>query len=100
VICAVRHEAGCFEVAICDIKFGLLFFRRNKSDLPFRRKGHRCHKISDCIKDHLELSVVLLFHGGELAGQVFVGRQEFPQSNEGAHYGDVDLDGALAVENA
>jgi hypothetical protein len=48
----------------------------------------------------IELGVVFVFEGGQLAGQVGVRREEFAETHERPHDLDVDLGGALAVQDA
>jgi hypothetical protein len=53
----------------------------------------------DGIEDDTELLVVFLFEGVNPAGQVAIGVHEPAQLDEGAHNGDVDLDGAGRAED-
>ena len=54
----------------------------------------------DGIEDDAELLVVFIFEGVNSASQVAVGVHEPAQLDEGAHDGDVDLDGTGRAEDA
>jgi hypothetical protein len=54
----------------------------------------------DGIEDDAELLVVFIFEGVNSASQIAVGVHEPAQLDEGAHDGDVDLDGTGRAEDA
>jgi len=62
--------------------------------------GGRGHKLADGLEYDLELSVISLLQGGELAREVGVGGEHLPQAHEGAHDFHVDQDGPLAAQDA
>jgi hypothetical protein len=72
-----------------------------EAEVPFFHR--RFHQLADGFEDNLEFLVVLaelVFELFQLAGKVFVGGQQLAQADEGAHDGDVDLDGAAAAQDA
>ena len=54
----------------------------------------------DGVKDDVKLFVVFLFEAVNPASQVAIGIHEAAQLDEGAHDGDVDLDGAVGAKDA
>jgi hypothetical protein len=70
-----------------------------KSDLPFGRNWGFKH-LPKRGENGMEFGVIALFHFSDLAAQVFVGSQHGTKLEEGAHDGDIDLDGAITMENA
>ena len=74
-----------------------------KADAGFWRCWWWGHELPDGLEHDGKLLVVLAqlaFELVELASQVFVGGHELAQPHEGAHDGNVNLDGAVAVEDA
>ncbi len=80
-------------ITFCDTKSLLL---TNVTDLIFLRKRGRLKEFLDRRKEARDFAVVLL----DFSGEVFVARQDLADPDKRAHDGDVDLDGALAFENA
>src|SRR5438552_15173605 len=77
----------------------LFFLPRGKPDRTFR-SSRRGHELADGLEYDLELSVVSLLQGGELAREVGVGREHLPQAHESTHDFHVDQDGPLAAQHA
>ena len=70
-----------------------------KSDLAFGRNWGLKH-LAESGENGVEFGVVTLFHFSDLAAQVFVSGEHGAELEEGAHDGDVDLNGAVTMENA
>ena len=64
------------------------------------RHGRRFHELADGVKHHFELFVVTILQFVKALGQILVGRQQFPETDECAHDGNVDLDGARTPQYA
>jgi len=64
----------------------------------FRRRWR--HEFPDRVEDTLKLGVVFPFQSSELARQLFVGSEHSAQADKGPHDFDIDLDGALATQDA
>ena len=56
-------------------------------------------ELLDGVEDDLEVLVVFLFELFDFLGEKLVGLHQGAELDEGAHYGDVDLDGALGTED-
>ena len=56
-------------------------------------------ELFDGVEDDLEVLVVFLFELFDFLGEELVGLHQGPELDEGAHDGDVDLDGALGTED-
>ena len=70
-----------------------------KSDLfPWRNWG--LQHLTKSGENGVEFGVVALLHFHDLAPQIFVRGEHGADLEEGAHDGDVHLDGAIAVEDA
>lgn len=72
---------------------------RIKSNLRLRL-DRRFHELLDCLKDDSKFAVMLFFKRIKPSGQVLIGGDHFAQLDEGPHDGDVDLDGAFAMQDA
>ena len=70
-----------------------------KTDLAFGRKWGLKH-LAEGGKNGLESGVVTLFHLVNFATQIVVGGEHGADLEEGAHDRDIDVNGAIAVENA
>lgn len=70
-----------------------------KSDLAFGRNWGFKH-LAESGKNGMEFGIVALFHFSDLAAQVLVSGEHGANLEEGAHDGDVDLNGAIAAKNA
>lgn len=70
-----------------------------KSDLAFGRNWGLQH-LAESGENGVKFGGVTLFHLGDFSPQVFVSGEHGAELEEGAHDGDVDLDGAITVENA
>ena len=76
---------------------------RMKSD-PALFGGRRwgSHQLPDCFEYDAEMLVVLAefpFYLFEFRGQPLVGRKNLPETHEGPHNGDIDLDGPVAMQD-
>jgi len=62
--------------------------------------GRRGHQPAHGVEDDLELGIVLLFQGFQLAGQFGVRRHDLPKPHERPHDLDVHPDRRRAAEHA
>lgn len=76
-----------YIIGICGGKQGI----RNRCG-PGWACGRRSHQLADRLENELELAVVFLLQLGQLAGQVLVIAQHFPELHKRPHDGDVDVD--------
>jgi len=65
-----------------------------------RGLGRRSDELADGVEDDAELAVVFFLHFPDLLGEVAVGIHEAAELDEGAHDGDVHLDGPLGPQHA
>src|SRR3989304_4727844 len=65
-----------------------------------RRVLRRRHELPDGIKDDLELGVIFLLEFPQLAGEVLVGCQDFPEPDEGPYDLHAGLFGDSGVQEA
>ncbi len=59
----------------------------------------RDHEFVQRVEDNAELSVVFRLQLGQFLGELCVAVKHLTQLNEGAHDGDVHIDGAFAVQH-
>jgi hypothetical protein len=61
------------------------------------------HQLADGLEKRMNARVVVFdlpFKLGQLVRQFLVQGQGLPEADEGAHYGDIDLDRAMAAQDA
>ena len=62
--------------------------------------GGRGHEAAEGIEDYAELAVVLFLHFIELAREFGMGGEQLPETDKGAHDGDIHLHCAVAAQDA
>lgn len=67
-----------------------------KSDLAFGRDWGLKH-LAESGKNCMEFGILALFHFSDLTAQVLVSGEHGAELEEGAHDGDVDLDGVVGI---
>src|ERR1022692_3324959 len=73
----------------------------DKSYPPFLFRLRRWHhQLPDRLEHDTKMGIVLLLEVIQLTRQVLVRGEHFPQTDESAHDGDVDLDSSFAIQNA
>ena len=86
------------EITIFDLKFDSFLFLSHKTDLAVL-SFWRSHELTDSVKDHLKLRIVLLFQCGKLLCQLGVGGNHPSQPDKCSHDFDVHLSRPLAPKN-
>src|SRR5260221_14246909 len=72
-----------------------------KSNVALLSGGwRRGHQLANGFENDPEVFVIFLFQFLELAGQVLMSRKNLAQAHEGAHDGDIDVNGALTAKHA
>src|SRR5438477_12978815 len=84
----VRALRSQFATLKPDVRCSAPFRAKSDALPPFCRLRH---ELADGVEHDAELSIVLLFEGGELFGQLSVRPKDLTQSHECAHDLDVDL---------
>ena len=75
------------------------FGSRVETDLAPGWNGHFQH-LPNCCKNGMKFCIVALFHIRDFPAQIFVCGEHGAKLEKRTHDGDVDLDGAVAAENA
>lgn len=70
-----------------------------EADRPLGRIGRR-HQLADGVEHGLEVGVVLALQGIQSGCQLLVFGEYLAQADKGAHDFDIDLDGAVAAQDA